>query len=63
MGYIRIRRGRIEKVSCEIMLMCLGENVRKYFITLEGNKVKSNYWDTLQNLKTEIPKQKKKKLL
>lgn len=31
MQYVRIRRRGIEKVSCEIMLMCLGRNIRKYF--------------------------------
>lgn len=64
MGYIRIRRREIEKVSCEIMLMCLGRNIRKFFTTLEGNEVKSNYWNTPENLKTEkmpFPKQKKKR--
>jgi len=66
MGYIRIRRRGIKKVSCQIMLMCLGRNIRKYFTTLEGNEVKSNYWNTPKNLKTErIPflKQKRKRLL
>lgn len=64
MGYIRIRRRGIEKVSCEIMLMCLGRNIRKYFTALEDNKIKSNYWNTPKDLKTEkipFPKQKKKK--
>ena len=64
MGYVRIRRRGIEKVSCEIMLMCLGRNIRKFFTTLDGNQIKSNFWNTPQNLKTEkmpFPKQKKKK--
>ena len=62
MGYIRIRRRGIEKVSCEIMLMCLGRNIRKYFTALEGNEVKSNYWNTPENLKAEkMPFQKQKK--
>lgn len=64
MGYIRIRRRGMEKVSCEIMLMCLGRNIRKFFTTLEGNEVKSNYWNTPENLKAEkmpFPKQKKEK--
>lgn len=54
----------MEKVSCEIMLMCLGRNIRKFFTTLEGNEVKSNYWNTPENLKAEkmpFPKQKKEK--
>ena len=36
MQYTRIRRRGLEKVSCEIMLMCLGANIRKYFSTLNG---------------------------
>ena len=31
MQYIRIRRRGLDKVSCEIMLMCLGRNIRKLF--------------------------------
>ena len=64
MGYIRIRRRGMEKVSCEIMLMSLGRNIRKFFTTLDGNEIKSNYWNTPENLKTEkmpFPKQKKEK--
>lgn len=66
MGYIRIRRRGIKKVSCQIMLMCLGRNIRKYFTTLEGNEVKSTYWDTPKNLKTEkyhFQNKKRKRLL
>ena len=61
MQYTRIRRRGLEKVSCEIMLMCLGVNIRKYFSTFNGKKLKSNYWNTPQNLKKEkfpFPKQK-----
>lgn len=61
MGYVRIRRRGMEKVSCEIMLMCLGRNIRKLFTVLDGNKIKSNYWDTPEDLKSEklpFPKQK-----
>ncbi len=62
MNYDRIRRRGLNKVSCEIMLMCLGANIRKYFSTLDGNKLKDNYWDTPNNLNFEkfpFPKQKK----
>ena len=61
MQYTRIRRRGLKKVSCEIMLMCLGVNIRKYFSTLDGKKIKSNYWNAPSNLKEEIfhfPKQK-----
>ena len=61
MNYDRIRRRGLEKVSCEIMLMCLGVNIRKYFSALDGKKIKSNYWNIPSNLKEEkfpLPKQK-----
>ncbi len=64
MQYIRIRRRGMEKVSCEIMLMCLGRNIRKFFSLLNSDKIKSNFWEKPVNLKKEIfpfPKQKKKK--
>lgn len=64
MGYVRIRRRGMEKVSCEIMLMCLGRNIRKLFTFLDGNEIKSNYWNAPKDLKKEkfpFPKQKKKK--
>lgn len=62
MQYVRIRRRGIEKVSCEIMLMCLGRNIRKLFIFLDNDKRKSQYWEKTDNLKSEkfpFPKQKK----
>ena len=62
MQYTRIRRRGLKKVSCEIMLMCLGANIRKYFSTLDGKKIKSNYWNMPSNLKEEkfpFPKQKR----
>ena len=62
MQYTRIRRRGLEKVSCEIMLMCLGANIRKYFSSLDGKKIKSNYWNIPSNLKEEkfpFPKQKR----
>lgn len=62
MNYERIRRRGLERVSCEIMLMCLGRNIRKFFILLNNDKIKSNYWEKPNNLKAEklpFPKQKK----
>lgn len=66
MQYVRIRRRGLEKVSCEIMLMCLGINIRKYFILLDSKKIKSKYWEKSNNLKAEkfpYVKQKPKKEL
>ena len=64
MQYIRIRRRGLKKASCEIMLMCLGRNIRKFFTLLNSDNIKSNYWEKSSNLKKEkfpFPKQKKKK--
>ena len=64
MHYVRIRRRGLEKVSCEVMLMCLGRNIRKFFTLLDSDKIKSSYWDKSDNLKPEkfpYVKPKKKK--
>ena len=64
MNYERIRRRGLKKVSCEVMLMCLGRNIRKYFILLNQDNIKNNYWEKPLDLKTEkipFPKQKIKK--
>ena len=64
MQYVRIRRRGIEKVPCEIMLMCLGRNIRKFFVLLDTENIKSNYWKKSTNLKPEklpFPKQKNEK--
>lgn len=62
MNYDRIRRRGLSKVSAEIMLMCLGVNIRRYFSSLDENKFKNNCWNTPSNLKKEIfPYVKKKK--
>ena len=61
MKYVRIRRRKIDRVSNEIMLMCLGRNIRKLFSILSGNEIKDNYWDTPNDLEEEIfPKVKPK---
>lgn len=52
MQYDRIRRRGIEKVKCELMLMCLGVNLRKLFSMLDNENNKSLYWEN-KNLKTE----------
>lgn len=61
MQYIRIRRRGIKKVSCEIMLMCLGKNIRKLFTFLESNKIESKYWKAPSDLKKEEISYPKKK--
>lgn len=53
MNYDRIRRRGLSKVSAEVMLMCLGVNVRRYFSSLDDNKFKQNCWNTPANLQRE----------
>lgn len=65
MNYDRIRRRGLNKVSGEIMLMCLGVNVRRYFSSMNENRFKSNCWNTPSNLEKEKfqnVKQKNKKV-
>lgn len=65
MNYDRIRRRGLSKVSAEIMLMCLGVNIRRDLSSLNKNKFKSNCWNTPPNLSKEVfpyVKQKKKKV-
>ena len=65
MNYDRIRRRGLNKISVEIMLMCLGVNLRRYFVSLENNKFKENCWDITDNLHKEVfpvVKQKEKRL-
>lgn len=65
MNYDRIRRRGLTKVSTEIMLMCLGVNIRRYFSSLNENKFKNNCWNTPSDLRKEIfpyVKQKKNKV-
>ena len=64
MSYERIRRRGLKKVSCEIMLMCLGVNLRRLLSSVNNNKFKTNCWDTPDDLQSEIfpsvkPKEKK----
>ena len=54
MNYERIRRRGLDKVSCEIMLMCLGVNIRRYLNSLEHNAFTNNWWNTPDDLQTEI---------
>ena len=55
MNYDRIRRRGLNKVSGEIMLMCLGVNIRRYFASVNENenKFKSNCWNTPMGLQKE----------
>lgn len=54
MNYERIRRRGIDKVGGEIMLMCLGVNIRRYLSSFEINKFKNNCWEPPEGLEKEI---------
>ena len=54
MDYIRIRRRGINKVVTEIMLVCLGRNIRKIFAMMKSKKISDKYWIASPNLETEI---------
>ena len=55
MSYNRIRRRGLEKVSCEIMLECLGINIKRYLNSIEEekNKFKENCWNAPIDLQSE----------
>ena len=52
MDYERARRRGLESVSLEFMLTCLGYNIRKLFLLIEG-KAKTDYWIAPPDLKEE----------
>lgn len=52
MDYERARRRGLENVSLEFMLTCLGYNIRKLFLLIEG-KAKMDYWKVPDDLKAE----------
>ena len=54
MDYIRIRRRGINKVVTEIMLVCLGRNIRKIFAVMKSKKISDKYWIASPNLEAEI---------
>ena len=64
MDYDRIRRRGLKKVNCEIMLECLGANIRRFLRSLDSEvKFKNTYWKkpaTLHSEKFPSVKQKKK---
>lgn len=62
MGYIRIRRRGMKSVTAEIMLMCLGINIRKLFSAYKKEKIASQYWTADQNtVPQEFPAVRPKK--
>lgn len=65
MDYDRIRRRGLNKVSCEIMLECLGVNIRRYLKSLNNEiEFKNSYWNSSTTLHSEkFPSVKQKKKL
>ena len=54
MNYERIRRRGLNKVACEIMLMCLGVNIRRFFNSFDKISFKDNCWQAPSDLQSEI---------
>ena len=62
MGYVRLRRRGLQKVSTEIMLMCLGINIRKMFSIYKKKTIVSKFWVAGDKIKPqEFPMVKPKK--
>ena len=62
MNYQRIRRRGVNCVECEIMLMCLGVNIRRYLYNLDRDNIKDSYWEAPSTLQSEVfPECKAKK--
>ncbi len=62
MSYIRLRRRGMNKVTCEIMLMCLAINIRKLFSVYKKDSIRTKYWTASENTKPEtMPAVKPKK--
>ena len=53
MGYVRLRRRGLDKVNCEIMLVCLGRNIRKLFSWYGKCEIKSKYWEAKDDTECE----------
>ena len=62
MMYQRFRRRGLESVSAEIMLECLGINIRIFISSNTDKKFKQNCWKDYETLQPEVfPKCKEKR--
>ena len=62
MMYQRFRRRGLESVSAEIMLECLGINIRRFISSNNNKKFKQNCWKDYETLQPEVfPKCKEKR--
>ena len=53
MSYVRLRRRGMDKVTCEIMLMCLAINIRKLFSIYKKETINSKCWEADDDTKEE----------
>ena len=53
MDYSRLRRRGLLEASAELMLVCLGYNIRKLFTLIDGT-AKIDYWQAPPNLQPEV---------
>lgn len=61
LSYVRIRRRGIQKVTCEIMLMCLAINIRRLFTIYKDDTIKTKFWVADNNTRPEEFKKVKEK--
>ena len=54
MGFVRLRRRGMKKVTAEIMLMCLGINIRKLFSVYKKEKISNQYWKSKEDTSPQV---------
>ena len=54
MGYVRLRRRGLPAVTTEIMLMCLGVNIRKAFSVYKKDIIKPHYWSASKDTQPQV---------
>ena len=54
MGYMRVRRRGLPKVRTEVMMYCLGRNIRKLFSSHNGDNFKADYWKGVHPSEPEV---------
>lgn len=62
-GFVRLKRKGLNNVACEIMMICLAVNIRKFFtLYMHPDKAKSKYWKAPEGTKPEeFPNKNKNK--
>ena len=54
MGFVKLRRRGMKKVTAEIMLMCLGINIRKLFSVYKKEKISNQYWKSKEDTSPQV---------